>query len=63
MFIVHTADVHIGVENYGFPDPETKTSTRLIDFLNRLDEVVNYSITNNADLVLFCGDACCFGTG
>ena len=57
MFIVHTADVHIGVENYGFPDPETKTSTRLIDFLNRLDEVVNYSITNNADLVLFCGDA------
>ena len=57
MFIVHTADVHIGVENYGFPDPETKTSTRLIDFLNRLDEVVNYSIANNADLVLFCGDA------
>jgi exonuclease SbcD len=57
MLIVHTADVHIGVENYGFPDPETRTSTRLTDFLNSLDEVVNYAINNKADLVLFCGDA------
>ena len=57
MLIVHTADVHIGVETYGFPDPETRTSTRLTDFLNSLDEVVNYAISNKADLVLFCGDA------
>lgn len=57
MLIVHTADVHIGVENYGFPDPLTRTSTRLNDFLSSFDEVVNYSIDNNADLVLMCGDA------
>ena len=55
--IVHTADVHIGVENYGRPDPLTKTSSRLQDFLNTLDEVVEYSVSNQADIVLFCGDA------
>ena len=57
MLIVHTADVHIGVENYGRPDPVTKTSSRLQDFLNTLDEVVDYSISHQADIVLFCGDA------
>ena len=57
MFVVHTADVHIGVENYGRPDPETKVSTRLTDFLNSLDELVDYAINKDADMVLFCGDA------
>ena len=57
MLIIHTADVHIGVENYGRPDPVTKTSTRLVDFLETLDEVVEFAIENSADLVLFCGDA------
>ena len=56
MLVVHTADVHIGVENYGIPDPETRSSSRLKDFLDTLDEVVDYSITHNADLVIFAGD-------
>lgn len=57
MLVIHTADVHIGVENYGRPDPESRTSSRLTDFLETLDEVVAYSITHEADVVLFCGDA------
>jgi len=57
MLVVHTADVHIGVENYGYPDPDTKVSTRLTDFLNSLDELVDYAISRAADIVLFCGDA------
>ena len=57
MLVIHTADVHIGVENYGRPDPDTRTSSRLKDFLDTLDEVVNYSIEHQADIVLFCGDA------
>ena len=57
MLIVHTADIHIGVENYGRPDPVTKTSTRLVDFLGTLDEVVTFASDNSADIVLFCGDA------
>ena len=57
MRILHFSDVHIGVENYGRPDPDTGLSTRLADFLYTLDEVVNYAIENNIDLALFCGDA------
>ena len=57
MRIVHFADVHIGVENYGRPDPDTGLSTRLVDFLASLDEVVDYAIDQRADLTLFCGDA------
>ena len=57
MHIVHFADVHIGVENYGKTDPETGLSTRLGDFLKSFDEVVSYAIDTRADLVLCCGDA------
>jgi len=57
MRILHFSDVHIGVENYGRPDPETGLSTRLADFLDTLDEVVDYALENQVDLALFCGDA------
>ncbi|MDA1348908.1 MAG: exonuclease subunit SbcD, partial [Chloroflexi bacterium] len=57
MRILHLADVHIGVENYGRVDPETGLSTRLKDFLQTFDEAVDYAIDNSVDLVLFCGDA------
>ena len=57
MRVLHFADVHIGVENYGRTDPETGLSTRLSDFLAAYDEVVEYALANDVDLVLFCGDA------
>jgi exonuclease SbcD len=57
MRIVHFADLHIGVEQYGRFDPRTGFSTRLQDFLGALDELVDYAIETNADLVLFAGDA------
>ena len=57
MRILHLADVHIGVENYGRVDPETGLSTRLMDFLHTFDQAVDFSIDNRVDLVLFCGDA------
>ena len=57
MRILHFSDVHIGVENYGRTDPDTGLSTRLIDFLDTLDEVVGYALDTRVDLVLFCGDA------
>ena len=55
--ILHFSDVHIGVENYGQTDPDTGLSTRLLDFLRTLDEVVSYAVEERVDLVLFCGDA------
>lgn len=55
--MLHFADVHIGMENYGRIDPATGTSTRVRDFLDRLDEVIDFAIENDVDLAVFAGDA------
>jgi len=55
--MLHFADVHIGMENYGRIDPETGTSSRVRDFLDRLDEVIDYAIDHEVDLAVFAGDA------
>jgi len=55
--ILHFADLHLGVESYGRIDPATGLSSRLLDFLSTLDQVVDYALENKVDLVLFCGDA------
>ena len=57
MKILHFADLHIGVENHGFPDPQTGVSTRLLDYLQTYDEMIDYAIDQNVDLVVFAGDA------
>jgi exonuclease SbcD len=57
MKILHFADLHLGMETYGGVDPATGLSTRLLDVLRSLDEVVEYAVGNDVDLVLFCGDA------
>lgn len=55
--VLHFADLHVGMENYGRVDPETGISSRIRDFLDRLDEVIEYALSHEADLVLFAGDA------
>jgi exonuclease SbcD len=55
--ILHFADLHLGVETYGRIDPATGLSSRLSDFLAALDQLVEYALGNDIDLVLFCGDA------
>ena len=35
--VLHFADTHIGMENYGKTDPETGLSSRVRDFLRRMD--------------------------
>ncbi len=57
MKILHFADLHLGVENYGRIDPATGLSSRLNDFLSALDQVIDHAMENKVDLVLFCGDA------
>src|SRR5262249_35056123 len=49
-------DLHIGVENYGRLDPATGMHTRLLDYLHRLDEAIDYGLAEGADLVLIAGD-------
>lgn len=54
--ILHLADLHIGIENYGRIDPVTGLHTRLQDYLDRLDEAIRVGLENHVDLVLIAGD-------
>lgn len=55
--VLHFADTHIGMENYGRTDPQTGLSSRVTDFLRRLDDICQYAEQHEADLVIFAGDA------
>jgi len=55
--LLHFSDTHIGTENYGRTDPETGVSTRVRDFLKRLDFMVDYAKQREVDLAIFAGDA------
>ncbi len=57
MKLLHFADIHIGMENYGKLDPETGLSTRLLDFLETFDFIVDTAISEQVDAVVFAGDA------
>jgi len=55
--ILHFADAHIDIANYGRRDPETGLPLRILDFLASLDEIINCAIEEEVDCVLFAGDA------
>jgi exonuclease SbcD len=55
--IMHLADLHVGMENYGRIDPATGINGRVMDFLRRFSETVDYALENDVDLVIFAGDA------
>jgi exonuclease SbcD len=54
--LLHLADLHIGMENYGRLDPASGLHTRLVDYLARLDEAIDYSLAEGVDAVLIAGD-------
>jgi DNA repair protein SbcD/Mre11 len=55
--ILHFADAHIDMANYGRHDPESGLPVRVMDFLKSLDLIVESAIQERVDLVLFAGDA------
>ena len=57
MRILHFADAHIDMANYGRHDPETGLPLRVLDFLRSLDTIVNAAIDEKVDMVIFAGDA------
>jgi exonuclease SbcD len=56
MKIIHTGDLHLGLENYGKQDPATLTNSRVLDFLRSLDYLILETISRKADLLLITGD-------
>lgn len=55
--LLHFADAHIDIANYGRHDPESGLPMRVMDFLNALDQIVDAAIEEKVDLVIFAGDA------
>ncbi|MBV9174886.1 MAG: exonuclease SbcCD subunit D [Chloroflexi bacterium] len=54
--VLHLADTHIGMENYGRINPETGLNQRLHDFLRSLDQAIDTAVAEKVDLVVFAGD-------
>ncbi len=57
MRVLHFADAHIDMANYGRHDPESGLPFRVLDFLRSLDVIVDTAIDEKVDLVIFAGDA------
>ncbi len=57
MKLLHFADAHIDMANYGRHDPETGLPLRVLDFLKSLDTIVDTAISQKVDMVIFAGDA------
>ena len=57
MKLLHFADAHIDMANYGRHDPETGLPLRVLDFLKSLDTIIDAAISEEVDLVIFAGDA------
>jgi len=53
--LLHFADIHIGIENYGHIDSATGVNSRVLDFLRRVDEVIDYGLARDVDVVIFAG--------
>lgn len=57
MKLLHFADAHIDMANYGRHDPATGLPLRVLDFLKSLDTIVETAINEKVDMVIFAGDA------
>lgn len=55
--LLHFADTHVGMENYGRLDTETGLHSRLHDFAKSLTFIVDTALERDVDAVLFAGDA------
>jgi exonuclease SbcD len=57
MKLLHIADIHLGMENYGRIDPATGLHTRLKDFIKCFSYAMDIALEEKVDLVIFTGDA------
>ena len=55
--LLHLADIHIGMENYGRFDSRSGLNSRVLDFLRRMAQAVDYALEHEADVCIFAGDA------
>lgn len=56
MQLLHFADLHLGIENYGRLDAATGLHSRLLDFRRCLETIFDTAVEDRVDAVLFAGD-------
>src|SRR5574339_8585 len=54
--LLHLADVHLGMENYGRPSADTGLNRHLLDFARFLHYAIDYALDHGAHLASFAGD-------
>jgi exonuclease SbcD len=54
--LLHVADIHFGMENYGRLDPATGLNRRLLDFARSAHFAIDYALQHDVHLALFAGD-------
>lgn len=55
--VLHFADAHIDIANFGRHDSKSGLPYRVVDYLKSLDTIVDTAIEKRVDLVIFAGDA------
>ncbi len=55
--LLHLADIHIGIENYGRLDSQSGLNSRVVDFLRRMSQVIDLALDREVDVCIFAGDA------
>lgn len=54
--LLHLADVHFGMENYGRLDIATGLNRRLLDFERSVQYAIDYALAHEVHLAIFAGD-------
>ena len=54
--LLHLADIHFGMENYGRLDPATGLNGRLLDFTGSVHTAIDYALEHGVHLAIFAGD-------
>jgi exonuclease SbcD len=55
--LLHLADIHIGMENYGRLDSRSGLNSRVVDFLRRMSQAIDIALDRGVDVCIFAGDA------
>lgn len=55
--LLHFSDFHMGADSRGSIDKETRLPGRIMDFLDSLDTLVDFAVSEDVDIVVFSGDA------
>ena len=55
--LLHLADIHIGIENYGRLDSKSGLNSRVVDFLRRLSQAIDLALEHEVDVCILAGDA------